>query len=67
MSEQLGRPAWLKRTLDMGVTPKLVQEYLDQGWPTVSIAERLGLDADVMDQLMERWDLNLPVSKKKGK
>jgi len=54
---ELGRPEWLMRSLQLGITPQKIQEYLDIKWPLPTIAAELRIDVDTLNLLMDRWDL----------
>ena len=54
---ELGRPEWLIRSLQLGITPQKIQDYLDIKWPLATIAAELRIDVDTLKQLIDRWDL----------
>jgi len=53
----LGRPAWVYRVQRQGLTPAVLEQYLEAGWPIGSIAEDRHLNVEDVTAALQRWGL----------
>lgn len=59
MKEAPGRPSWVTRVQQQGLTPAVLEEYLRAGWPVKVIAETRNLDVEDVLNALERWDISV--------
>ena len=50
-----GRPAWVSRVQNQGLTPAVLEQYLAAGWPLEAIAADRNLDTKDVLSAMHRW------------
>lgn len=55
LNPDAGLPVWVRRIQKQGLTPGMLEAYLDNGWPLEAIANDRGLDLCVVIQAMDRW------------
>ena len=53
----LGRPAWVYRVQRQGLTPAVLEQYLEAGWPVGAIAEDRHLNVDDVTAALQLWGL----------
>jgi hypothetical protein len=58
MNQAPGRPAWLEKIQKHGLTPSVLEHYLESGWPIEAIAKDTNLDIEDIKNAMMRWDLS---------
>jgi hypothetical protein len=59
MKQTLGRPSWVAKVQKQGLTPAVLEGYLNAGWPVSAIAEDRHLDVDDVINAMKRWDIEI--------
>lgn len=58
MNQAPGRPAWLEKIQKHGLTPSVLENYLESGWPIESIAKEMNLEIEDIKNTMMRWDIS---------
>jgi hypothetical protein len=59
MKEAPGRPSWVTKVQKQGLTPAMLEGYLNAGWPISAIAEDRHLDVADVINAMKRWDITV--------
>ena len=59
MKEAPGRPAWVARVQQQGLSPAVLEEYLKAGWPLSAIASDRNLAVEDVSNAADRWDISL--------
>ena len=59
MKEAPGRPLWVARVQQQGLSPAVLEEYLKAGWPLPAIASDRNLDVEDVSNAAERWDISV--------
>lgn len=54
-----GRPDWVARVQQQGLTPASLEQYLDAGWPVEAIAASRNLSVEDVQSAVKRWDLDV--------
>ncbi len=57
MNEAPGRPSWVTKVQKQGLTPAVLEGYLNAGWPLAAIAADRHLDIEDIVSAMKRWDI----------
>lgn len=58
MNQAPGRPAWLEKIQKHGLTPSVLENYLESGWPIEAIAKEMNLEIEDIKNTMIRWDIS---------
>lgn len=59
MKQAPGRPVWVAKIQKQGLTPAVLEGYLNAGWPLTAIAAERHLDVKDVINAMTRWDITI--------